>query len=63
MTLSFDIERCHGTTAPLCQTCRRREPGRAEGQTYVSPAWVTSGCLNYIAPEQTQTASTSNESG
>lgn len=49
MTLPHDIARCPGTTAPLCQSCRRREPGRVEWQAYVEPRWSTAGCPHYIA--------------
>ena len=48
MNLPFDIARCGGTTAPLCQQCRRREPGRDYWQTYIEPKWNTAGCENYI---------------
>lgn len=36
--LPYDIARCPGTTAPLCQTCRRREPGRDTCQVTIMPA-------------------------
>lgn len=49
MTLPYDIARCVGTTAPLCQMCRRREPARDWLQTYIAAAWTLgSGCPNFI---------------
>lgn len=50
MSLPFDIARCVGTTAPLCQFCRRREPGDPVRQWYVAPAWTLDGCPNFIEP-------------
>jgi hypothetical protein len=47
MTLPFDIARCAGTTAPLCQQCRRREPGD-KYQWHVGAEIVGSSCRNYI---------------
>lgn len=49
MTLPYDVSRRVGTTAPLCQSCRRTEPGRVEWQAYVEPRWGTAGCPHYIA--------------
>lgn len=49
MTLPYDIARCPGTTAPLCQSCRRTEPGRAEWQAYVAPRVTQAGCRHRIA--------------
>lgn len=52
MALPYDIARCTGTTHPICGTCRRREPGRAEWQTMIAPSkYVTTHCKNHIAPE------------
>jgi hypothetical protein len=45
VTLPYDIARCRGLDLPLCQDCRRREPGREHWQTYISPAikWIAGG--------------------
>lgn len=48
--LSHDIARCTGTTAEMCQWCRRREPGREEWQWYDEPKWKDGQCENYIPP-------------
>ena len=52
MTLSYDVARCAGTTHEVCQTCRRREPGRAEWQTHIAPTKEAyfGYCRNWIAP-------------
>lgn len=63
MSLPFDYARCQGTTAPLCQWCRRREPGHPTWQSYISPEWQTNGCPNFIEPIQTiRAASVSSRS-
>lgn len=51
MILSYDIARCAGTAYPLCQSCRRTEPGREMWQTNINPAIDTNGCINYIGPK------------
>lgn len=48
MALSYDTARCAGTTADICTTCARREPGRDEWQAHIAPAWSPLGCGNYI---------------
>lgn len=48
MTLPFDIARCAGTTAPICEFCRRKEPGRPEWQAVIAPACVWNSCPNHI---------------
>jgi hypothetical protein len=38
MTLPYDVARCVGVKdRPECQNCRRKEPGRPEWQTFISP--------------------------
>ena len=58
MTLPFDIARCPGTPADLCQQCRRTEPG-SERQSYIAPqfGYGMEGeheCPNYIEREGKQ---------
>lgn len=47
-TLPYDVARCAGTTDPLCQTCRRREPGKRDWQRQIAPAMDARGCANHI---------------
>lgn len=56
--LPYDYARCSGTTHPTCQMCRRREPGRAEWQSYIAaPIDMLSGlCSHYIGPVKTWTS-------
>lgn len=63
MSLSYDTARCAGTTAPLCATCARREPGRDEWQSHIAAAWTPAGCGNYIdgAPVLTVRADTQED--
>lgn len=49
MTLPFDISRCDGQEGePICQQCRRREPGDQNFQWYVVPAMENGECENFI---------------
>lgn len=50
--LPYDYARCAGTTHSVCQTCRRREPGRSEWQSYIAPQidLLTGECADHIAP-------------
>lgn len=48
MTLPYDASRCVGTTAPLCQSYRRTEPGHPEWQTYIAPRVTQAGCRHRI---------------
>ena len=48
MTLPYDIARCPGTDDPRCASCRRREPGRPEWQTYIAPRITNAGCRHRI---------------
>lgn len=51
MTLPYDIARCSGTDAPICQTCRRREPGDPVYQSYDNAVPSTPDeCDFYRAP-------------
>lgn len=56
--LPYDIHRCNGTTHPLCEGCRRTEPGRNEWQGKIAPEITTEGCENYIPPVITTTDNT-----
>jgi hypothetical protein len=53
--LPYDIARCAGTLAcALCLDCRRKEPGRDDWQTNISPtfeALMGTSCVNYIKTE------------
>ena len=49
-TLPFDIAGCFGAHEEKCQTCRRREPGREDWQTYIAPPIADGKCDSYIAP-------------
>lgn len=46
--LPFDYARCNGTTADLCKTCRRREPGHPKWQPFIAPSATSDGCKNHI---------------
>lgn len=61
-SLPFDIARCGGTAMPLCQQCRRREPGREFWQPYISPAihMVNGDCSNFIEPPMPHWSNTTN---
>jgi hypothetical protein len=48
MTLPYDIARCAGKNAPLCQRCRSREPGNPTCQSIILPALTIDGCGNFI---------------
>jgi len=50
MGLPYDIARCKGTQHPLCQACRRREPGHPERQPYMAPPIEHGYCVHRIAP-------------
>lgn len=56
MTLAYDYARCAGTTHPLCQSCRRREPGRAEWQSYINATIdpQTGECAHHIPPDMSE---------
>lgn len=59
MTLPYDYARCAGTTHPTCQSCRRREPGREQWQSYIAPPIELDGqCDYYIGHETYVTDST-----
>lgn len=51
MTLPFDIARCPGNGSPICEQCRRREPGD-EWQWYIAPQATGDGCKNLIEAER-----------
>lgn len=57
MALPFDFARCSGTTHSTCATCRRREPGSPDRQSYIAPPidMLTGTCPNYIGPIKTWT--------
>jgi hypothetical protein len=50
--LPFDYARCWGTTLPICQVCRRREPGREYWQPYTAPVvdLIAGTCPEFIEP-------------
>lgn len=48
--LPYDVHRCIGVRDPLCENCRRREPGSESHQSYIAPAWEDGRCRNHIAP-------------
>lgn len=48
MTLPYDVERCKGKNALLCQRCMRREPGDQVAQWFITPALTLDGCQNFI---------------
>lgn len=54
MTLPYDYARCAGTTHPLCQVCRRREPGRDQWQSWMQPPidTLTGECVSFIEPKK-----------
>lgn len=49
MTIHYDISRCAGTAAQICEHCRRREPGDLY-QWCIATAVTLDGCQNHIAP-------------
>ena len=64
--LPFDFHRCAGQAVvtdtpnsnkkqlslePVCNDCRRREPGHATRQIYIAPAVNYGKCDNKIEPE------------
>lgn len=51
MTLPFDIARCRGNLEPICEQCRRREPGD-EWQWYITPQATESECINMIERDE-----------
>lgn len=51
--LPFDVARCEGHVSEspvLCDTCRRKEPGRPELQAYIAPMLKLGICENHIKP-------------
>ena len=62
MTLPYDYARCAGTTYAACQNCQRREPGRAEWQSYIAaPIALDGTCSHQIPYEVRAAASTAKE--
>lgn len=59
-TLPFDYARCPGTTHVACQVCRRRDPGRAEWQSYMQPPidMLTGQCPEFIGHQTTTSKAT-----
>jgi hypothetical protein len=51
MTLSYDTDRCHGYDNPVCEGCRRLEPGRPEYQSYIYIAEPVGECRYRIGKE------------
>lgn len=63
MTLPYDYARCSGTTYPVCQSCRRREPGRDTWQAFILPAVSLTGeCPNHIGYQTAVAAGTGGAS-
>lgn len=46
--LPFDIARCPGNGSPICEQCRRREPGKSDWQSYIAPQATDDVCDNVI---------------
>jgi hypothetical protein len=57
MELPLDVARCTGTTAPVCEFCRRRQLAPAtQYQWFIAPAWTLQhGCPEFIEPERVTT--------
>lgn len=47
MTLPYDISRCPGAGEPICEQCRRREPG-GEWQWHIAPQANGDECPDVI---------------
>lgn len=48
MSLPYDYARCYGVRDPLCEKCRRRDPGHPTRQVFIAPAWDNGECRNLI---------------